>query len=49
MRSWALGEVTCAIPGTRLAEVFQQIKTTAVIDGTVANYDSENTRRFEMR
>ncbi len=42
-------EMTCAIPGSRLAEVVQQIKTTAVIDGTVANYASEDTRRFEMR
>lgn len=40
-------EMSCAIPGARLAEVAQQIKTTAVIDGTVANYASEDTRRFE--
>jgi len=40
-------EMTCAIPGARLAEAVQQIKTTAVIDGTVANYASEDTRRFE--
>ncbi|MDX1698175.1 MAG: DUF169 domain-containing protein, partial [Thiohalobacterales bacterium] len=40
-------EMTCAIPGARLAEVVQQIKTTAVIDGTVANYASEDTRRFD--
>ena len=40
-------EMTCAIPGGRLAEVVQQIKTTTVIDGTVANYASEDTRRFE--
>jgi uncharacterized protein (DUF169 family) len=42
-------EMTCAIPGSRLAEVVQQIKTTTVIDGTVANYASEDTRRFEIR
>jgi uncharacterized protein (DUF169 family) len=42
-------EMTCAIPGNRLVEVVQQIKTTAVIDGTVANYASEDSRRFEMR
>ena len=42
-------EMTCAIPGARLAEVAQQIKTTTVIDGTVANYASEDTRRFEIR
>lgn len=42
-------EMTCAIPGTRLSEVVQRIKTTTVIDGTVANYASEDTRRFERR
>jgi uncharacterized protein (DUF169 family) len=42
-------EMTCAIPGPRLAEAVQQIKTTAVIDGTVANYASEDSRRFELR
>jgi uncharacterized protein (DUF169 family) len=42
-------EMTCAIPGGRLADVVQQIKTTAVIDGTVANYASEDSRRFEMQ
>ena len=41
-------EMTCAIPGAHLAEVVQQIKTTAVIDGTVANYASEDSRRFEI-
>jgi uncharacterized protein (DUF169 family) len=40
-------EMTCAIPGARLAEVAQQIKTTVVIDGSVANYASEDARRFE--
>ncbi|WP_051301910.1 DUF169 domain-containing protein [Sedimenticola selenatireducens] len=39
-------EMTCAIPGSRLAEVVQMIKTTAVIDSTVANYASEDSRRF---
>ncbi|WP_273437186.1 DUF169 domain-containing protein [Sedimenticola selenatireducens] len=39
-------EMTCAIPGSRLAEVVQIIKTTAVIDSTVANYASEDSRRF---
>ena len=42
-------EMTCAIPGARLAEVVQQIKKTTVIDAKVANYASEDTRRFEMR
>jgi hypothetical protein len=41
--------MTCAIPGARLAEAVRQIKTTAVIDGTVANYASEDSRRFELR
>ena len=40
-------EMTCAIPGPRLAEAVQQIKTTTVIDDTVASYASEDTRRFE--
>jgi uncharacterized protein (DUF169 family) len=40
-------ELTCAIPGVRRAEVVQKIRTTAVIDGTVANYASEDNRRFE--
>ncbi len=39
-------EMTCAIPGSRLAEVVQMIKTTAVIDSTVANYASEDSKRF---
>jgi len=41
-------EMTCAIPGARLSEAVQQIKTTAVIDGTVASYASEDSRRFEL-
>jgi uncharacterized protein (DUF169 family) len=40
-------EMTCAIPGERLAEIVQKIKTTTAIDGTVANYASEDSRRFE--
>lgn len=40
-------EMTCAIPGRRLAEVVQKIKTTAAIDGTVASYAGEDSRRFE--
>jgi uncharacterized protein (DUF169 family) len=42
-------EMTCAIPGKRLAEVVQRIKTTAVIDASVANYASEDSQRFEAR
>lgn len=40
-------EMTCAIPGRRLAEVVQRIKTAGAIDGTVASYASEDSRRFE--
>jgi uncharacterized protein (DUF169 family) len=40
-------EMTCALPGARLAEAVQQIKTTAAIDGTVANYASEDSQRFD--
>ena len=40
-------EMTCAIPGAQLADAVQRIKTTGAIDGTVANYASEDTRRFE--
>ena len=42
-------EMTCAIPGVRLAEVVQQIETTTAIDDTVAKYASDDTRRFETR
>lgn len=40
-------EMTCAIPGSRLADVVQKIKTTGAIDGTVASYASEDAKRFE--
>jgi uncharacterized protein (DUF169 family) len=40
-------EMTCAIPGARLADVVQKIKTTGAIDGTVASYASDDARRFE--
>jgi len=40
-------EMTCAIPGAQLADAVQRIKTTGAIDGTVANYASEDSRRFE--
>lgn len=40
-------EMTCAIPGSRLAHVVQKIKTTGAIDGTVASYASEDAKRFE--
>ena len=32
-----------------VADAVQQIKTTTVIDGTVANYASEDSRRFDAR
>ena len=41
--------MTCAIPGKRMAEVVQRIKTTAVVDASVANYASEDSQRFEAR
>jgi len=40
-------EMTCAIPGARLQEVVQKIKTTGAIDGTVAGYASDDSRRFD--
>ncbi len=40
-------EMSCAIPGNRLGDVVQKIKTTGAIDGTVAGYASEDARRFE--
>jgi hypothetical protein len=40
-------KMTCAIPGARLAGVAQKIKTTTVIDGTLANCASKDSRRFE--
>lgn len=40
-------EMTCAIPGRRLAEVVQAIKTTGAVDGTVAGYAADDARRFE--
>lgn len=39
-------EMTCAIPGDQLAEFVQKLKTTCAVDGTVAGYASEDTRRF---
>jgi hypothetical protein len=40
-------EMTCAIPGSRVADVVQKIKTTDAIDSTVASYASEDAKRFE--
>lgn len=40
-------EMTCAIPGRRLAEVVQKLKTTCAIDDAVADYASKDAKRFE--
>lgn len=40
-------EMTCAIPGDQLAEFVQKLKTTCAVDGTVAGYASDDTRRFD--
>lgn len=42
------GEMTCAIPGSRLAEVVQRVKTTVAIDAGVALYASDDARRFRL-
>jgi hypothetical protein len=39
--------MTCAIPGARLADTVQRIKTTVAIDASVAGYASEDGRRFQ--
>lgn len=39
-------EMTCAIPGARLAEAVQKLKTTRAIDATVARYAAEDAARF---
>lgn len=40
-------EMTCAIPGARLEEVVQRIKTTNAIDDSVADYAGQDARRFD--
>ncbi|MDZ7752814.1 MAG: DUF169 domain-containing protein [Gammaproteobacteria bacterium] len=40
-------EMTCAIPGARLEEVVQRIKTTNAIDNSVADYAGQDARRFD--
>lgn len=40
-------EMTCAIPGARLEDVVQRIKTTNAIDNSVADYAGQDARRFE--
>lgn len=39
-------ELTCAIPGARLAEVVDQLGTTCTADGKVAEYAARDARRF---
>ena len=39
-------EMTCAIPGARLAEAVQRLKTTKTIDATVARYAADDAARF---
>jgi uncharacterized protein (DUF169 family) len=42
----ASGEVTCAIPASRLAEVVERVEATARADAAVASYAAEDARRF---
>ncbi|MGH8753333.1 MAG: hypothetical protein ACREUJ_05580, partial [Burkholderiales bacterium] len=39
-------EMTCAIPGERLAKVVEKLKNTCRADNAVATYASEDARRF---
>jgi uncharacterized protein (DUF169 family) len=39
-------EMTCAIPGARLADVLDALATTTVADSAVASYALEDARRF---
>jgi uncharacterized protein (DUF169 family) len=43
----ANSEMTCAIPGGRLGEVVERLKSACGIDATVAAYASEDTARFK--
>jgi uncharacterized protein (DUF169 family) len=40
------GDVTCAIPAQRLAEVVERVEATARADAAVASYAAEDARRF---
>jgi uncharacterized protein (DUF169 family) len=42
-------EMTCAIPGTKLAEVVERLKSTCGADKAVAAYAAEDARRFGNR
>ena len=39
-------EMTCAVPGPRLAEVVERVRRTAQVDSVVARYAAEDARRF---
>jgi uncharacterized protein (DUF169 family) len=40
------GEVTCAIPASRLEEVIERLESAARADAAVASYAAEDARRF---
>jgi hypothetical protein len=40
------GQMTCAIPAGRLAEVIERLQTTSAADQAVAAYAAEDARRF---
>jgi hypothetical protein len=42
-------EMTCAIPGNRLAEVVRDIEATARIDAIAESYAAADIRRFPER
>jgi len=39
-------QMTCAIPGRRLADVVERLEPTAALDRTLANYAANDARRF---
>lgn len=41
------GELTCAIPGSMLADVVAKLETTCAADGSVAEYAARDAGRFE--
>ena len=43
------GELTCAIPGGKLAEVVAKLGTTCAADGSVADYAARDAKRFAAR
>lgn len=44
----ANSEMTCALPAKRLAEVIERLATSCAVDNAVAEYASEDTRRFRV-